>query len=70
MQIDPKLAIYLNIAYATLTGLSAPALQAAGIANASQVVAIAALIAMPLNMILHGVSSSVSGPLAPVPAKA
>ena len=65
MQIDPKIAIYLNIAYAILTGLSAPALQAAGIADASQVVAIAAMIAMPLNVILHGVSSTVAGPLVP-----
>lgn len=65
MQIDPKLAIWLNAIYVVLTGITAPSLQAAGIANATQVVAIAALIAMPLNFLLHGLSSGESGPLVP-----
>ena len=64
MQLDPKTAIYLNAAYAMLTGLSAPMLQAAVIAHAEQVIGIAALIAMPLNIILHSVSSPSAGPLA------
>ena len=64
MNMDPKVAIWLNIAFAVLTGLSAPALQAAGIVDASQVVAVAALVAMPLNIILHAYSSSTPGPLA------
>lgn len=65
MEIDPKFAIWLNVAYAILTGLTAPALQAAGIADASQIVAIAALVAMPLNIVLHTIASSKPGPLAP-----
>ena len=48
-----------------LTGLTAPMLQAAGIAHAEQVIAWAALIAMPLNIVIHAYSSSVPGPLAP-----
>lgn len=63
--IDPSVAIWLNIGYAILTGISAPALQAAGVADAAQVVAIAALIAMPLNIIIHAFSSTLPGPLAP-----
>lgn len=62
---DPKYAIWLNVAYAVLTGLTAPMLQAAGIAHAEQVIAWAALIAMPLNIVLHAVSSTAPGPLAP-----
>ncbi len=65
MQFDPKYAIWLNIAYAVLTGLTAPMLQAAGIAHAEQVIAWAALIAMPLNIMIHAYSSSEPGPLAP-----
>lgn len=63
MSISPKLAIWLNVIYVTLTSLSAPALQAAGIANAGQVVAIAALISTPLNIVLHALSGPSSGPL-------
>ena len=65
MQLAPKYAIWLNVLYAILTGLSAPMLQAAGIANSEQVIAWAALIAMPLNVVLHAFSSTVPGPLAP-----
>ncbi len=65
MRIDPKYAIWLNVAYAVLTGLTAPMLQAAGVAHAEQVIAWAALIAMPLNIIIHAFSSSQPGPLAP-----
>ena len=65
MQIDPKTAIWLNIIYAIITGISAPSLEAAGIAHASQVIAIMTLIAMPLNVILHFISSSAPGPFAP-----
>ncbi|MHB8885796.1 MAG: hypothetical protein ACYC5H_12115 [Methylovirgula sp.] len=64
MKMDPEISIWLNIAYTILTGITAPALQAAGIAHASQVVGIAALIAMPLNIILHAFSSAAPGPLA------
>ena len=64
MKMDPEISIWLNVAYAILTGITAPALQAAGIAHASQVVGIAALIAMPLNIILHAFSSATPGPLA------
>jgi hypothetical protein len=64
MQIDPKVSVWLNVIYAVLTGISAPVLQKAGILNADQVVAIAALIAAPINIVLHSFSSDKSGPLA------
>jgi hypothetical protein len=64
MSVDPKIALWLNALYLVLTGLSAPMLQAAGIADASHVIGIAALVAFPLNIVLHTVSSSASGPLA------
>lgn len=64
-QISPQIAIYLNILYAMLTSITAPALQAAGVANAEQVVAIAALIAAPLNVLLHAISAPTQGPLVP-----
>ena len=60
--IDPKVSFWLNIVYAMLTGISAPMLQAAGIANAEHVIGIAALVAMPLNIVLHAVSSPLAGP--------
>jgi uncharacterized membrane protein len=69
MSLDPQVAIWLNVAYAVLTGLTAPALQAAGIAEASQVVAVAALVAMPLNIVLHAFSSPSAGPLVPPASK-
>ena len=65
MMIDPKTALWLNVAYAVLTGLTAPMLQAAGIAHAEQVIGIAALLAMPLNIVLHAVSSPLAGPAVP-----
>lgn len=65
MQIDPRTAIWLNIIYAIVTGVSAPSLQAAGVAHAEQFVAIMALVALPLNVIIHAFSSSAPGPLAP-----
>ena len=64
MAIDPKTALWLNLIYTLLTGISAPLLQAAGIADASRVAAIAALLAMPLNVVLHAYSSAAVGPLA------
>ena len=70
MQIDAKTALWLNIIYSVLTGLTAPMLQATGVADASHVLAWAALIAMPLNVILHAYSSSTPGPLAPPDAPA
>jgi hypothetical protein len=64
MSISPQLAIWLNVIYITLTSISAPALQAAGITNAAQVVAIAALLSAPLNILLHAFSGASPGPLA------
>lgn len=64
MKMDPEISIWLNVIYAVLTSITAPALQLAGVANASQVVAVAALIAMPLNIVLHAFSSATPGPLA------
>jgi hypothetical protein len=62
--ISPKVSVYLNIAYMTLTALTAPALEAAGVSHgdAMHVVGAAALLAIPLNIILHSVSSPTAGP--------
>lgn len=66
VQISPWGAIGLNIAYAALTGLTLPVVDAFGfVGHDTQIVAIAAFIAMPLNMLMHSVSSSQPGPLAP-----
>lgn len=65
--MNPNLSMWLNVCYACLTGLSAPMLQAAGVANAEHVIGIAALVAMPLNIVLHAVSTQQAGPLAPIP---
>ena len=64
MSLDPNIALWLNVIYAVLTALTAPMLQAAGIADAEHVIGIAALVAMPLNIILHAYSSSTPGPMA------
>jgi hypothetical protein len=65
-QINPSVAIGLNVAYAILTGLSIPTLNALGFtASASQILAWAGMIALVLNAVLHGYSSSQPGPLAP-----
>ena len=63
MSLDPNIALWLNVIYAVLTALTAPMLQAAGIADAEHVIGIAALVAMPLNIILHAYSSSAPGPM-------
>ena len=64
MSLDPNIALWLNVIYAVLTALTAPMLQAAGVADAEHVIGIAALVAMPLNIILHAYSSSTPGPMA------
>ena len=63
MNLDPKISMWLNIAYAVLTGISGPMLQAAGIANAEHVIAWMAIAAVPLNIILHAYSAPTSGPM-------
>ena len=65
LAIDPRIAMWLNVAYAVLTGLTAGGLQAAGIPYASRVIAWASLLSLPINIILHGYSSTLPGPLAP-----
>ena len=65
MQLDPKIAIWLNVAYQVLTAITAPTLQALGIADATKVVAIAEAAAGMINIVLHAYSSNASGPLAP-----
>ena len=62
--ISPKVAVWLNVIYMLLTGITAQQLTSAGVADASQIVAIAALVAMPINILLHGVSSGDTGPIA------
>jgi hypothetical protein len=66
MQISPWGAIGLNCAYGILTGLTLPAVDALGFSGHDTVIlAWAGLIAIPLNAILHAISSSTPGPLAP-----
>lgn len=62
--ISPKAAIWLNVVYGVLTALTSPALEAAGISagDAGHAVGIAALLAIPLNLILHAYSSPTAGP--------
>lgn len=62
--VTPNAALWLNALYAALTGLTAVSLEAAGVASgdAAHVIGIAALIAMPLNIVLHMVSAPVAGP--------
>ena len=64
MKIDPTVALWLNVLYMTLTGVTAAALATTGIGNPEQIAAIAALFAMPLNIFLHLTSSYAPGPLA------
>jgi hypothetical protein len=70
MQLDPKTAMWLNVIYACLTGVTAAGLEAAGIPHATQIIGVVAMVAMPLNIILHAFSSTQQGPLAPPPAAA
>ncbi len=71
MQIPPWTAIGLNAVYAVLTGLTVPVATSLGFgAQAPQVVAWAALAAIPLNIVLHAFSSSAPGPLAPADSPA
>lgn len=64
LSITPNAALWLNVAYATITGLTVGALTAAGVASgdAGHIVGIAAIAAMPLNIVLHMVSAPVAGP--------
>jgi hypothetical protein len=65
MGIDPKLAIWLNVAYAILTALSIPMLEAMGFkTHASVILAWTGFIAIFLNAVLHGFSSNAPGPAA------
>jgi hypothetical protein len=64
MQMDPKVAIWLNIAYQILTGVTATMLSSFGVADASHVVAICESLAGVINIVLHAFSSSTPGPLA------
>ena len=61
--ITPKVAFWLNIAYTAVTGLTAAGLEAAGVSNgdAAHVIGIAALVAMPLNLVLHAYSAPTPG---------
>jgi len=66
MQVSPWGAIALNATYAVLTGLTVPVVDQLGFAgHDTQIVAWAAIAAVPLNMALHALSSSTPGPLAP-----
>lgn len=66
MQLNPNVAIGLNIAYVVVTGLSIPVLNTLGFtANAPVILAWAGMGGVVINAILHAYSSSQPGPLAP-----
>jgi hypothetical protein len=68
MQINAATSMWLNIAYLILTAIGTGALSLTGIvspAQATQIVAVAGLLAGILNIVLHAYSSSVPGPAAP-----
>jgi hypothetical protein len=65
VQINPKVAIWLNIIYVILSGITAQTLQSLGISNYQVVLAWAGAIAAVLNIVVHAFSSSEPGPLAP-----
>jgi hypothetical protein len=68
MSIAPKVSMWLNIAYLILAAIGTGALSLSGVVSgeqATQMVAIAGLLAGVLNIILHADSSSAPGPLAP-----
>jgi hypothetical protein len=68
MSVNPKVSMYLNIAYLILAAIGTGALSLSGIVDAqqaTQIVAVAGLLAGVLNIVLHADSSSVPGPLAP-----
>lgn len=66
MNITPWVAIGLNALYAILTGLTVPIVDSLGFTgHDTQIVAWSAILAVPLNMVLHALSSSTPGPLAP-----
>ena len=64
MKIDPTVALWLNVLYLTLTGVTAAALASTGIGNPEQVASIAALFSLPINIFLHLTSSAAPGPFA------
>jgi hypothetical protein len=64
--VSPTLAIWLNIAYIALSGLSIPVLNSLGFTtNAPVILAWSSMVGLILNAIMHGFSSSTPGPLAP-----
>ena len=68
VSVNPKVSMYLNIAYLILAAIGTGALSLSGIVDAqqaTQIVAVAGLLAGVLNIVLHADSSSAPGPLAP-----
>lgn len=63
MELDPKLAIWLNIAYQILTAITATTLHSLNIANAGQVLVVCESLATVINIFLHAFSSPIAGPL-------
>lgn len=70
MQIDPKLALWLNVAYGLLSAATVSVLAALGIPDASVVAAWCGAGAFALNLVLHSLSSTTAGPLAAATAAA
>jgi hypothetical protein len=66
MQINPLEQIGLTAAYAVLTGLTVPVVDALGFpGHDTQIVAWAGIVAIPLAVVMQAYSSSKPGPLAP-----
>jgi hypothetical protein len=61
--MSPKAAIWINVLYATLTGITTAGADVMWPGHGAQVLAWAGLLALPLNGYLHAVSSSDAGPL-------
>ncbi len=63
MSLDPKISFWLNIIYQILTGVTATTLSTLGIADAAKIVIICEAIAGAINIVLHGYSAPIAGPL-------
>ncbi len=73
MQVSATVSMWLNIAYLVLAAIGTGALSLGGVVDAqqaTQIVALAGLLAGVLNIVLHAYSGSTPGPAAPPDSKA
>ena len=62
--MKPTYSIWINVAYATLTGITSASAETLWPGHGAQILAWAGLLAIPLNALLHAISSPDAGPLA------